>query len=887
MRSMCWMFVLMAIFTLPHGLVQEALAIAPPSGTRELAVEDAGVVGFKKDFFGSLTVTPHAADPTGITEGTGHSRVTVTSGDGTFESDWVSRQVEFVAFRIHKNPQTHSPESYFPAVIGSRYGKVVRVIDKRNLIVAFEYNGGNADAPVVAEQVSGYFFIDCAEALRAMVASQTQPTVYRFKAGETYVTKGMPNIEYKAVADAGDMWWLSTREDVRANLKISAEDACRSGRGKVALPDRAYIKLTTHDRSFYMDHINVLGPTYTIPSIQEQWSNYFFTYGQGQCERTLEIRNCNTLAEKQASASQAHLMPDGASWLAPMLTSIIAGGGKHGDRGDGVEDITGYQRWHLLRSTWVALSIASVKNGDGAGNWLVIDGEEVDEQGQPVNMVYEAVFMKRTRFDDVMLSFHDGEGDDNARRTVRAESNDFAWPMVQNQYWNGGVSNGSTETNTMEVDGFTLYFGNNGDWRRELNNYSTSHCLINASQARLFDRIPRVGDKLSIEHAKDATWHVWGWGLQEKDVLTINGKDYTIASRKRSVTKGPLLGITPKGVAWAHFWEITFTEGADLLGEKLEATVKLSQTEGLLDGKPRKTAIKYSRDYFGHWQYNRDELNYQFRNILFNGMHRQTAGPGSNRREYGGLWELPVTKEWINCVAMQTNGSEKGVPAKAMPSEAFSGYSMAIRNAHPDSKTRDHHIQVDGGRLFTQRSTIKASPVKFKNRPTLIYGGPSFGGPRLYNPIMLDKKGLDLDGKSQGLILMLTDGFEVDLSHSTFGKQDELSHNMLSALGHGTLILNNVQFNKYNDKEYNGLVVNTRTKNPDLNINLTIMGDGGQGALKFLGTPVDAKVHITHWSLGEPVRSKPQVQFSPEWLAMPGFSEKVSINGKAGDDINR
>ncbi|MEI6423154.1 MAG: hypothetical protein WCP55_13110, partial [Lentisphaerota bacterium] len=647
-------------------------------------VEDFGVRGFRKDFFGTLTVIPYSQDKT-IEEG--HSKITYAGKDFAFDKKWMDENVEFLAYRIHKNPANVTSEAFFPAITGSRYSKVIKVIDEKNLIVDFEYNGGNPSAPQISEKVSGYFFIDCAPALRKMVQSQTRPENLVFESGKCYVCKGMPNIPFLAKEQSGNMRWISSFPGKRASIKISAEDAVGEPSGKdLAIPCGPFFKLDTHDFSIYLQDINIIGPTYTVPVVQDELAWVMFDYGAGQCERTLEIRNCNTFAEKDEYERIGIKLPPGANWLAPSITGIVGGGGKIGDRGDGVLDIIGYQRFNLIRSTWISKCVHSIKNNDGAGNWVTIDGVDTDRNGMPVNMVYEALFAKRNRFDNKKIAFHDFPGV-GAGRGVRIESDDFSWKMMVNQYWIGGTSTIYADTNIIEIDGFKLYFGNNGDWRRELQQADASCGYINATDALLFDRIPRKGDKIKIGKNDDGEFSVWGWGVQEGDILDVGGKSCEVASRKRKYTNTSLLGIAnprkdDKG-SFAHYWSIKFKDSVPKTDAIAE--VKKSGTEYLLDGKPRTANLVYDRDFSGHLIYNRAEVNYEMRNICFSGNFRQTSGPAKGGEKYHGLWEFPVKQEWVNCWAMDTDGSSRGTAANEIRSEAFNKEVLQLRNNHPDN----------------------------------------------------------------------------------------------------------------------------------------------------------------------------------------------------------
>lgn len=842
-------------------------------------VEEFGVKGFRRDFFGTLTVTPFAADPA-ITEGAGHSRVTCSGPDKAFDPSWPAESVEFVAYRVHKNPAEVTAEAFFPAVIGCRYSKVVRVIDDHNLIVNFEYNGGSPAAPKTSEKVSGYFFIDCAPALRKMVEAPDRPETFVFESGRQYVVKGMPNIPFLAKGQAGDMRWTSSLPQTRAAIKISAEDAIsfRERNKPSAIPDGTFFQLNAHDHSIFLDNLDIIGPTYTVPTVEGAWDGVMFAYANGQCARTLEIRNCNTFAEKMDYAQRKIALPDGATWVAPGITGIVGGGGKRGDRGDGVVDMLDYQRFNLIRSTWVARDIHSIKNNDGAGNWITIDGVDLDEKGMPVHMVYEATYVKRNRFDGVMVSFHNFDGP-GARRGVRIESNDFSWRMLTNQYWTGGTSTSSTAPCEIEVSGVNLFFGNNGDWRRESKDPRPGGGYINASEALLFERIPQVGDRVPLEKDANGAVRVWGWGVQKGDVLSVGGRDFEIADLKRKFTDGPIFGEHKGG--YAHYLEATFKQGALPEGAELVGLVKRSRTAVLLDGRPRKVNLVYNRDLHGHWQYNRAEVNYEFRNICFTGNYRQTAGPAKGGEEYEGLWELPTTMEWVNCWAMQTDGSERGKPAYEVRSEAFNKSTLRQRNEHPDSKKRDHHILVDGGWLFAQRASEKQSPLWIRNRPALIYGSASFGEPRICNPVMLDNKGII--SPAAGVSISLVGGYTLDLSNSIIGDATAKGPVNLNIYGNGTVILDNVRFNEVlrgKTKASGALLTSLANGLQKDRFALHIKGKGGVGGVRLLGDPEDGSLHLTEWRLKVPNYSQTPVSASPGWKALPDFEKKVTVNGK-------
>lgn len=114
--------------------------------------------------FPTITYTPYSVDNT-ITSGTGlvgtdYTKIT-SSKANTFTSDDLNK--EFCGLFAHRNPETADTSQvdlYVPNIVGSRYCNVVYVLDDRNIIVDFEFNGGNRDTPQIKTNAKGYIFKD-------------------------------------------------------------------------------------------------------------------------------------------------------------------------------------------------------------------------------------------------------------------------------------------------------------------------------------------------------------------------------------------------------------------------------------------------------------------------------------------------------------------------------------------------------------------------------------------------------------------------------------------------------------------------------------------------------------------------------------------------------
>jgi len=101
----------------------------------------------------------------------------------------------------------------------------------------------------------------------------------------------------------------------------------------------------------------------------------------------------------------------------------------------------------------------------------------------------EDINSKKVAYDDVDLSFTIDPT--WGARNVSITSSNLCWEMVVNQYWYGGTSNGQIEPSLVRVDGFDLYFGNNGDWQHILGYFpgSTGPANMSYSTKRLYDKM--------------------------------------------------------------------------------------------------------------------------------------------------------------------------------------------------------------------------------------------------------------------------------------------------------------------------------------------------------------------------------------------------------------
>ncbi|MBR9861599.1 hypothetical protein GYB22_12815 [bacterium] len=126
-----------------------------------------------------ISYTPYSINP-GILKGTklkgeNYTLITALSDKKVFDDDIVGKS--FCGLFVHQNPASSSPEAvdaYYPQEVGSRYSKVVYRLNPQQVIVDFEYNGGNRNQIQSIDSGKGYFFHDNSKAWEALRLAFTE-----------------------------------------------------------------------------------------------------------------------------------------------------------------------------------------------------------------------------------------------------------------------------------------------------------------------------------------------------------------------------------------------------------------------------------------------------------------------------------------------------------------------------------------------------------------------------------------------------------------------------------------------------------------------------------------------------------------------------------------
>ncbi|MFO7535276.1 MAG: hypothetical protein R6X19_06290 [Kiritimatiellia bacterium] len=718
-------------------------------------IEEYGANPFFHAYYGTLAVTP-------LPDGT--SRI-IRSGGAPFSGEFKGKT--FVAFRIHRNPTAYPPNfDYYPCILGCRYSTVTDVVDDRTLVVDFAYNGGNRDSPKATAGASGEFFFDNRSVFKAVLENPERPSEILLQGGKTYVSRGSwqanLDLRHRPLLLRGD-----TPEN-RAVIKVSAEDAfaidiggggSRLPQGQAfAIPSGALLNLSQGDQDCVLRDIDIVGPIYTPPRVQEGFNYALYHYAGGPCARTVSLENCDTQRQRKEIEKTGITLPEGANFVGPDF-GYFAGGGKH----DG-KDITGEQILKIDNCVIHASSIITVKNQDGGGNTLVFQGKDAQNRTELIEIIKglklgdanptetEVAFgVDDTLYKDIVANREDPYG----ARLITITDPRHSWYMFANQYWTGGVSTDITEPIQVDVDGLYFRLGNSADWWA-LVGYKDSRegqpQIKSSAEARMFNRIPRAGETVRsmpapdgvtskhaaydkekgiVEKGPGSLFYAWDWMPQVGDVYAAGGETYTVTGIERKGGGGPSLhywlvstqGLwhgygTSKGEGVLHVTLFSLDRPVPARAKEMTFTVVTSKAEYLLDGKPRKAKIAYARDYNGHCMYNRQWVGHDFKHVTFQGYFRTTYGFYQGGAE--DLWNLPLRRRWVDVI--HRGGGQ------------HQGSCMKLRYALT-GKAEDRYSIIDGGRLSVDNFDAPGE-FAFRNRPILS------GDCRLADPVMLDDRGL-------------------------------------------------------------------------------------------------------------------------------------------------
>ncbi len=486
-------------------------------GDSWLALEQFGGQAYYKRFDEGLTYTPYSVDQsitngTPFPVGTNCTKITYTGiGDG-FDVNDLNKS--FCGLFVHQNPgQTDAAiaDRYYPNIVGSRYAKVIRVLDEKNILVDFEYNGKSKAGPQVVFDQKGYIFFDNSAAWASLmteyVRSGNTNTEIRLlehtQVGVFQATYVIPQYLSYSLRDKELKIWTGTGN--KARIKLGIEDYFQwAGNGAKAYKQAVFLFETlATNKNVIIHNVVWLPPHRTVPETSSFLRQFFGGQRIAPCERILAVIGNTALDEKREIESGAGLTEER---IQCMGLGFIYSGGKYS--GSGVaEDISAYQYVFIKDFEHTGSSLIDLKANSGAGNYLVMQNVTTDfldqEKWRPTSILVDGRFtadksgfdtglVARTYYPDKVFEITSGH----------------SFHQVDNSYLLDGWGN---RANIIQIDRFAFTLGNYNTWddiyepvyseghpKFDWNNPPGACPFRTGRKHMMVQRIPRTGNRYTI-----------------------------------------------------------------------------------------------------------------------------------------------------------------------------------------------------------------------------------------------------------------------------------------------------------------------------------------------------------------------------------------------------
>lgn len=595
-------------------------------------LEEFGGNSFHKMFWGTLTYSP---------VGPAKSKITFEGEDSVFDTSYVGMWVE--PSRIHQCSQDY-PEigrNYFPGALSTIYSRVVEVIDGKNLLVDFEYNGGNFSSPTGSKNQDGIFFFDNKFAIESWSQSSKRKNKLKAKPGQIYASLGMPsiiigensNLEFSQVGEgespAIHLMWSDAFNGDKNGKGISVPKSFVETFGEngvlFSLPGKGKV-----DINFEWQF---LPPTYSHKVVQYGSPTGLFFHDGAPLSSQYGLKrvvNKDQFRIKKAMKEALGFLRGGIYFGMPNQ-GYCNGGGVH----DG-EEIISFCTYRF-EGDWFSKEPNNMKARTSGGLRVEWIGESSEKPGNFIEMESQKAY----RFDKLKLRFLD-------KNTVEVDDPVFTWFNLACQEWTGGTSTGS-EAAHLEIEGFRIGLNSNGDHWLVNGDEDLSGVSLSAKKVRVFDKIPSKGDLISqnladlktnglIGKVSNEIFEIWGWSIQKGDVLTFQGRQYNVVSIERKwktwAQFGAQYNSPPSRLANNHrkitYTQITLDSGISQSLKEIEFLVYSSQLEKLLDNQYRKQSSavwNFGNEAPGHLMYTDYNVNLIMKNVQIHGMIRSTSRP--------------------------------------------------------------------------------------------------------------------------------------------------------------------------------------------------------------------------------------------------------------------
>ncbi|GAB2496108.1 hypothetical protein GCM10027164_29060 [Algoriphagus taiwanensis] len=614
-------------------IVTPSAEISPkvPLPANSNSLEQYGGDSFHKMFFGDLTYEPI---------GSGRSRVTYQGAENVFTSDFVGKWLE--PSRVHKCSIEFPEEgiNYLPGSLSSIYSRVIEVENGKNLIVDFEYNGGDFLNPKRVINQDGIFFFDNRMAFETWSRASNRGDALFAESGKIYAVLGFPKIE--VVSDSA-LHFTWSGEGERPAIHLMFSDSFigdRHGRGdnkplsfsRTFGGNTSFFHLPSEGRVDIDFDWQFLPSTYSHSVVQYGSPNGSIFLDGSPLSKQYGLKrfsNFDQFRIKRLMEQKLGFVRPGAVFSMPSQ-GYCNGGGVHDGR-----DITGFCTYRF-EGDWVSKDPNNMKARTSGGLAVEWVGHSAESPGKFI----ELESAKPSKFSGLKFRF-------NNKTELEVLHPDFTWYHLASQEWTGGTSTGS-EFTSVKIDGIPIGLNTNGDFWLVFGEENTQARNLSARTLNLFDRIPAQGDVIAcntgnlrdlniIGKPSPSQLEVWGWCIQEGDVFESEGKTCRVKKAERKwKTWGqlsnslPLAQIPKREDRRVTFTEITIDQELAQPITQVKLKVISSRTAKLLDGNYREEGEAYwglGNEAPGHLMYTDYNVNLLIKNAQISGLIRSTSRP--------------------------------------------------------------------------------------------------------------------------------------------------------------------------------------------------------------------------------------------------------------------
>jgi hypothetical protein len=459
-------------------------------------------------------------------------------------------------FRSTRTPIDYpsNGRNYFPGVITSVHSEVVEIIDGKNIIVNYLYNGGNLDSPQEATNLSGYVGFDNWQALVNMMQDGSRPETVLFKRNAFYITRGYPNT---AIAKNT---YLKTETGVGENaiLYLAHDDAFGFG-GFVnnfhnttfkGLPRFLKRDNTMPNFDFIFENLDLCPPVFRMSGFQGfdlGDSLFHFGFKQNSYHKTMGLISCNTKKISQLIELNNGVGFEDASNAMPDLFAQSYDCGLEGEI-NGKQDVVQHAVLKIHDTDYDGVSLSKYNYLRKAG--IIYDFKGLSKRIQ----ISENFIPKAVAYRNVLLFFENEQDFSNTTNThllIEGLNDDFNWYMVSNQYFNGGLNNHRDKLVRVWIQDLevNLILGNTDDWRPIYNGMTAinNYYYQPPTRVRSIHKIPEINDVISkynegtlanpgnpgfIQKISNTVWHITGWHILIGDTfIDSNNEVYTVVNR--------------------------------------------------------------------------------------------------------------------------------------------------------------------------------------------------------------------------------------------------------------------------------------------------------------------------------------------------------------------